>query len=291
MQCNDLKGDEDMVIFQTVHLDQNQYIEAFLSNSLSRRPNPPALLLVFWPPDPGSLIKDSLGGESQYRSLIALASWHSVPLLDLTATTRRSSGGAVAACTKGSTGSLYADSVHPNEMGHLLIAALLAEMINGLPRPHRQLLTDGPHRHEDQPAGHTLDSVPPMFPESKMFGSPQCFSMVSEPSKWLQVTNAAGFKVKERLQKGIKAEDGAPAAGRGRKFKRCWEANSPGDHIDIWLPPSTSIMLEHYIHAKADMGMATVSVDGKVYIERLNGWFGGYNWTKGKRGGTGGVWR
>ena len=159
---------------------------------------------------------------------VDLATLYSVPMLNSLPTIH----GPEAACVKNGERSLYGDFVHPNELGHLLIATLLAGKLKWA---HTAALEASKNASfalpsRDSPSHVALPT--PLFPESLHFYRPNCFSMLSPPIKRLHVINVKGFHVTERPQ------NGAPD-----KYKRCWEGRNAGDTIDIWVPPSTSIML------------------------------------------------
>lgn len=151
---------------------------------------------------------------------------------------------------------LYTDKTHPNEIGHLFIAAVLAEALT--------VAFEGATPKDSLESSSISLPVAPKFPASLHLQQPRCYSMLSPTIKRLRVTDFRGFWINERPQRG---------AIRLNHFKRCWEANDVGSYIEIWVPPCSSIELLYYMHSTPEMGMVSVAVDGIVYIQKLNGWF------------------
>lgn len=187
-----------------------------------------------------------------------IASHYSVPILN----GREAMTGENALCAKQGEKYLYADFVHPNMDGHLLLACSLASFFQRAFFYSTSLSLSAFIR---QPS--------PIYEQVLQFMQPVCYSMLKSPSGRLRVHSSKGFEVVARKQKGRRHDDALIA-------KRCWEGNHIGDYLEFSVDPCTEILFQWYMLNDDKMGMARVSVDG-VEITKLNGWFEGYNWTKG----------
>ena len=81
--CNELEGDEDIIIYQTVHHSNNQYTESFFRNSLltSKSKKTLSIILLFWQPPLANA--HWWGSEEGYIDLRNIAALYSIPFLDM----------------------------------------------------------------------------------------------------------------------------------------------------------------------------------------------------------------
>ena len=105
--CNELEGDEDIVILETVY-KHPMWWETFARNILNpkNKIKIPFLILLYWSP------KDHLENWGSHGDLSLVADNYDIPLLYLKESVR----GDKSKCA---INGIFADSVHPNEIGHL----------------------------------------------------------------------------------------------------------------------------------------------------------------------------
>ena len=277
--CNELQGDEDLIIWEQVTLHENQYTEAFFRGIQENKSKLiPAIIAVFWQPPLQNF--HWWGNEELYRELITITERYSIPLLDL----RRAMVGQNATCIPDGDKFLYADIIHPNDNGHLLITCLLGPFLGDLLHveiisnkskksiiPNKQRHTRNlTHVSESSPYKSAHASVDPIYKSVLQFNNPRCYSMLKQASDRIRVTDFRGFSIVAR-----------PQHGSDNKFKRCWQGNTIGDYLDVVVEPSNIVMLIYYREKSEDMGMVSVTVDGR-YIRDVDGWFEGVPWANGR---------
>jgi hypothetical protein len=260
--CNKLIGDEDIVIFESVHLDEPEIVD--LAQSLQRSGY--GVLLITWR-RPVFMRRNYVVNEGKRA-----ADSFNIPCLTLN---ERDS--ALRSCLPSSADQsktvkelLFKDEVHPNRLGELTIAAFIGRTIEQTVREYlpRDITSDTaalvslPERTMSSFDAVCFGRLVCEEGAPKSIGTNQC----------LNVTKYDGFQL------------GTLQNENGSIRKQWWEGLKPGDQIEMHLDePCSSIVLFHNL--RPTNGMVMVRIDGKVVdpIEQyiyagklpqgvLNGW-------------------
>lgn len=267
--CNELEGDEDLIVWETIHTVQNEYTEAFLRGIIDVNRSPaPVVIVMFWQPPMQNF--NWWGSEEGYHELIKITRRYSIPFLD----TRKAMTGPNATCLPDGDKYVYRDIIHPNENGHLLITCLLSSLFERV--LHKIHMRDRNLKFQKGEV-ETVDSrrniskeIVPIYESLRQFTNPICYSMLKASAYRLLVTDVRGFKVVAR-----------PQAGSDSKNKRCWQGNAAGDYIEFKVDVSTSILLVYYQEKSDAMGKISVTIDGH-YIRDVDGWYEGVPYSNGE---------
>ena len=243
--CNKLIGDEDIVIFESVHLDEPEIVD--LAQSLQKSGY--GVLLITWRRP--VFMKNYVVNEGK-RAADSL----NIPCLTLNERDK-----ALRSCLPLSADQcktvkelLFKDEVHPNRLGELTIAAFLGRAIEQAVREY--LPND---ISVDTPALVSLPERTMSNFDAVCFGRLDCEEGAPKSigtNQCLNVIKHDGFQL------------GTLMNGDGSIRKQWWEGLKPGDLIELQLDePCSSILLFHNL--RTTNGMVIVRIDGKKVHRRI----------------------
>jgi len=264
--CNELKGDEDIIVFENVRPYEPQAVVDLASSLVFQGYG---VILANWH-GPASWKVESwqYGFEKASHQL-------NLPLLNLAANRE-----SVAMCLPANANfsipeekQIYKDEVHPNLVGQLFFATLVGHVIEeavGLYNGEKLDLNNLKKNHLS--SGMTNASATP----------PTCFDVLNctsaaergfDPTRCLEITANSGFTL------------GSILSG-----KTWWEGTEPGHSIEIALPGwCSTIVIFHNL--RVTNGMVKVDINGAIPESLdgftngvLNGWYKGYWWLPRSRG-------
>lgn len=244
--CNDLRGDEDVVIFENVRPYEAQ---AVYDLSLSLLLKGLGVILVNW----NGILWHRRPASSIYgfkRTSIDL----NISLIEISKNFEH-----VVQClpqdfdfSGPGTELIHRDEVHPNRVGEVLIATMLGYIFD-----------KSVQWHEDEGTGNRKGMSVGATPTFK--AAPICYNRLNctvgdEGANCMNVIRKNGFQLQSHLN-----------------GKSWWEGTAPGHFIEIMLPSTcSSIVLFHNL--RSTNGMVKVYIDGSSANSNLpGGLLDGYN--------------
>mmetsp|Transcript_23318 Transcript_23318/g.34257 ORF Transcript_23318/g.34257 Transcript_23318/m.34257 type:complete len:485 (-) Transcript_23318:83-1537(-) len=259
--CNDLRGDEDVVVFENVRPYEAACVYDMAHTLISDKLG---IILYNWHgPRAWNMSKDLAGFERPSNEL-------NLPLIDFP-TGRKTITECLPANVNFSIpeeNQIYRDEVHPNRLGELIIATMIGQLfedatmiyknmkldLNKIEKQRLLFVDTVDHGKKAECFNQLNCSLLPAAGEE--FGHNHCLNVIS--------TN--GFE-KKSLPSG----------------KFWWEGTLPGHSIQILLPGSClEIALFHNL--RVTNGMVQVEINGQIpestALENgvLDGWFEGFSW-------------
>jgi hypothetical protein len=258
--CNDLVGDEDLVVVETTKFGQDTFLEALVRDLLLDHHNSPAVVLVAWP-------LEGRGYRDTYN-MGPIAAQYGISMVNMVLHGPLDHTGRRAQCKafhdghpRNSSWLYYSSGIHPNINGHALLACALGRLLELA----GQQPTQGRRR------------IGPRYPSLQPLDAlrwPHCFrAHLDSFDNAVETFRLEGFRQVELDQ-----FDGSAWS----KKIRGWEGSQAGDAIHFSIPAAATVFVGWFLR-QGGMGLADVSVDGQN-VTRLDGWFPGYPWLKKDQG-------
>jgi hypothetical protein len=266
--CNNLMGDEDIVIYETVR----PYEQGALSDLASTLKSTGfGVILIFW------RSKGSWGSKKSLWGFFEAADSFDLPLINL-----NEDEDHVIECLPPSDANLsipaekviYRDEVHPTRLGEIMLAAMVGHTIEeALKQPPEHSLQSNSNSQNDVPLVKKFSVDAPIC-----FDRLNCTEGLSENNgmqhSCLKTNSSEGFVLKS-LPSG----------------KVWWEGTAPGHTLDVFIDrPCSEIAIFHY--KRPSNGMVQILVDGKVLDSTfsplangiLDGWREEWSWLPNEKG-------
>ena len=272
--CNQLRGDEDIVVFEGVrgvHEEGDALLQ--LASSLQHRGY--GVILVNWrsPEGPNYQLNSPTNGWVEAAEALNL------PLITTNGNREFYQQCIPSNNPDFSTSTikdlLYKDDIHPNAVGEMMIATIVGQLLETAMEEH--VLTVSQHNSSFDPLTFISNSdLLSTTVISNSSNAPICYnrlqcSLEDEEmglSRCLNVSQAHGFELRSNSNE-----------------KTWWEGTSPGHSLEIKIDePCVDIIIFHNL--RVTNGMVKVLVDGKVLdgtsspLEGgiLDGWYEGLWW-------------
>jgi hypothetical protein len=251
---NQVRGDEDIIIFETVF---SGHSDSVLTLARGLKQEGYAVILLHWKPWPSMLAGFDIDGILRVADELALPYVHPTENLEAYAKCLppESTVDLMELSNKSLAFdlpmSLYAESVHPNIRGHLLLACLLGGLFEeavSLPA------TGNPHQGSSYSSERTTSAA--LSNNSTgvtklAYSRPTCYDRLNcntttSSSKCLQVLASDGFVLREL----VKVDE----------TKTWWEGTVPGQWIEFLVgQPSTSLAV--FVNLRTTNGKVSVKID------------------------------
>ena len=275
--CNDLRGDEDIVMFQNVRPGESEELYG-LVDSLQKSGF--AILLLSWHGIAQKMIpRDEFGFEKAANDF-------NVPLVIL-----NENADSLRACLPPTTNAsvpmeklIYRDEIHPSRLGEVTIATAIGSVL-----------------------GNAVSRMDPKYGN----GSRMIFAL---PERSLSAFDTVCFSRLECSKEDINKPEGTrhcliPQSSdgfqighsiqNGKIAKTWWEGFCPGNFIEFQLDESCSDIVLFYNRRVDTNGMVLINIDGKLLDSNhqnldndvnnlpqgiLDGWYKGFWWLPKHRG-------
>ena len=263
--CNDLRGDEDVVLFENVRPYEFEAVPDLASSLVSRGYG---VILYNWRGPKAWNLKNRLVGFEESSNKFGL------PLFTYPTGREiiKESLPANANFSKPEEKQIYRDDVHPNRVGELIMATMIGQLFEDAARLYEETNLDW-----NEVETKRVNKIGKNTSAQEFL----CFSQLN-----CTVPPADGGEFGLNRCLNVKSSDGFEKKSLPTG-KFWWQGTQPGLSIEIVMPGKCSeITVFHNL--RVTNGMVKVQVDGLVPQQLkngvLDGWFKGFTWLPKHRG-------